>query len=196
MVGRFVEDKKIGLGEEGTTETDAAFFSARKLAHDTISGRSGEFAHERLDAVLEIPAVAVLDPGKKTVGLGVAQLVVPVLVAIDHRDELGSAVADVRFHRGVLVELKLLRQIADDESLLPRDSAPVGIFLARDDAEEARFSAAVPTDETDLFPRINRECRGIEDGLVPEGKVEFGGGEDRVVLIRGIGHGGDEESRM
>src|SRR5438477_3866030 len=61
MVGRFVENQKIGTREQRPAKRDAAFFPAGKRVHDTIGFRSVQIRDERLDPVFQIPTIGLAD---------------------------------------------------------------------------------------------------------------------------------------
>ena len=61
MVGRLVEDEQVGPGEQRAGERDAALFSAGKLARQPVGGGRAEVHGERADAVLDVPAVEMID---------------------------------------------------------------------------------------------------------------------------------------
>ena len=61
MVGRLVENEKIGTREQSAAKRDAAFFSAAERADDAIGFRRVQIRDERLDAVFQIPTVVVID---------------------------------------------------------------------------------------------------------------------------------------
>src|SRR5205823_13301573 len=59
MVGRFVENQKIGTGQKRPAKYNPAFFPAGKRADDTIGFRGVQIRNERLDPVFQIPTVDV-----------------------------------------------------------------------------------------------------------------------------------------
>src|SRR6476660_920472 len=59
MVGRFVENQKIGAREKRPAKPDPAFFPAGKSAHDTIGFRRVQIRDERLDSMFQIPTVSL-----------------------------------------------------------------------------------------------------------------------------------------
>ena len=114
----------------------------------------------------------MFDSREEPVRFGVAE-VVSRFITFDHRDEIRRAVADVCIDGRFVVELEFLRQIADHEPLLAGDSPGVGGLFTGSNAQEARFSAAVTPDQAHLLPCINRQGRGIQHGLIAEGKLKF-----------------------
>src|SRR5947207_13755695 len=59
MIGRFVENEKIGAREQRPAKCDAAFFSAGKRAYDAIGFRCVQIRDEGLDPMFQIPTVGL-----------------------------------------------------------------------------------------------------------------------------------------
>ena len=55
MVGRLVEQQKIGLRQQQAAERDPALFSAGELGHLGIVRRAAERIHRLLDLAFEVP---------------------------------------------------------------------------------------------------------------------------------------------
>src|SRR5438094_10608670 len=102
MVGRFVENQKIGARQKRPAKRNAAFFPARKGAHNAIGFRSVQVRDERLDSVFQIPTVVL----EYLVQEGAAERTVA-----RHASVFGDAVENrlragesIRADRGAIVE--------------------------------------------------------------------------------------------
>ena len=108
MVGRFVEQQQVGLGQQQLAQRDAAALAARQLGDVGILRRAAQRFHRHLDLLFEVPQVQavhlVLELGRlvgRLVGIVHHQLV----VALDDGGLLGDAFHDVLEHRLGRVEL-------------------------------------------------------------------------------------------
>ena len=61
MVGRLIENKKVGPGQQRPAERDAPFFAARKRARNPVWIRGVQIRNQTFDSELQIPAVEVRD---------------------------------------------------------------------------------------------------------------------------------------
>ncbi len=61
VVGRLVEDEEIGPGEQRAAERDAALFAAAERADQAIARGRMEIRGERFHALIEHPAIEMLD---------------------------------------------------------------------------------------------------------------------------------------
>ena len=101
MVGRFVEQQKVGLAQQQLAERDAAALAARQLGDFGILGRAAQRFHRHLDLLFEVPEVQpvhlVLELGRlvrRLVGIVHHQFV----VALDDGGLGGNAFHDVLEH--------------------------------------------------------------------------------------------------
>ena len=116
VVGGFVEDEEVGLGDEGAAEGDAAFFAAGEGADDAFGIRGVEVVHEAFGAALEIPAVEVGDRVEEGGAFGAVRGC--GLVAGDEVEDVFPAVEDVFEDGGTVVEVEDLGEVAGDEVAL------------------------------------------------------------------------------
>ena len=120
MVGRLVEQQKIGLLQEEAAERDAALFSAGELRHVRIVRRAAERVHRLLDLALEVPQALgldlVLEPRHLVRGL-VGIVHGEIVVAIENRLFLPHAEHGVALDVERGIEVRLLRQIANFRAL-------------------------------------------------------------------------------
>ena len=120
MVGGLVEQQHLGLFEQQLAQRDAAALAARELRHVPIVGRAAERFHGLVDLRVEIPQALRLDlvlQAGHLVG-GLVRIVHgEFVVAVEDRLLGGDALHDVAAHVQHLVELRLLRQVADARAL-------------------------------------------------------------------------------
>ena len=120
MVGRLVEQQKIGLLEKQAAERDAAPLAAGELRHVGIVRRAAKRVHRLLDLALEIPQALGLDLVLETrhlVGGLVGIVHGELVVAVEDRLLFLHAEHRVALHVERGVEVRLLRQVADLRAL-------------------------------------------------------------------------------
>ena len=61
MVGRFVQQQKVGLVEQQLAQRDAAALAAGQFFHVGIIGRAAQRIHRLIDLAVEIPQPRGLD---------------------------------------------------------------------------------------------------------------------------------------
>src|SRR5207248_5430430 len=121
MVGRFVENQKIGTREKRPAKCDTAFFPAGKRAHDAIGFRSVQIRDERLDPVFQIPTV-VLDYLVQERGAERA-IARDAFVFSDEVENPLRAAKNICMDRSYIVETGNLRHVAGDEITPAREFA-------------------------------------------------------------------------
>ena len=136
-----------------------------------VAGRAVEVGHAPLDEVLEVPVVVGVDDLLETLhfrrGLGVVELAAEVLVARHHRLGVGDAFHDRLEHGLGVVELRLLREVADLGALRHLHRAHEVGVESGEDLEEGRLAGAVGADDADVRAVEEREVDVLEDGLGP-----------------------------
>ena len=155
MVRRFVEQQHVGRLKQKLAERDAATFAAGELRDiGVISGAAQRF-HGDVDLAVEIPEVLgvdlILQSGHLVggfVGIVHRQLVVAIQLALFLR----HAEHDIVAHVEALVELRLLREIADLGALGGPGLTGEILVHASHDAHERRFTRAIDADNADLDP--------------------------------------------
>src|SRR5258707_14537360 len=114
MVGRFVENQKIGTRKKRPAKCDTAFFPAGKRAHDAIGFRSVQIRDERLDPVFQIPTVGLDNLVQER---GAERAVArDAFVFGDEVENPLRAAENVRMDRSCIVETGNLRHVAGVES--------------------------------------------------------------------------------
>src|SRR5882672_9718879 len=113
MIGRFVENQKIGTREQRPAKRDAASFPAGKRAHDAIGLRSVQIRDERLDSMFQIPTVSLTNLVQER---GAERAVArDTFVFGDEVENPLCAAENVRMDRGRIVQSGNLWHIAGDE---------------------------------------------------------------------------------
>src|SRR6266481_2404644 len=165
MVGRLVQQQKIGLVEQQPAQCDAATLAAGKLCDIGIVWRAAQRVHRLIDLAVEIPQASGLDLVLQfghllggLVGIIDGQLV----IAIEDRLLLGDAQHDVLAHRLAGVELRLLLEVADPRALGDPRLAVIFLVDAGHDPQQGRFAGAVDAEHADLGVGIKRQMNVIE----------------------------------
>ncbi len=157
MVGRLVEEKKLGLLQQELAQRDAPPLAAGELRHLRAIRRAAQCVHRQIDLGIEIPQPLgldlVLQLGHLVGGL-VGIIHGELVVAVDDRLLRRHALHDVFANRFVRIELRLLRQVADAGAL--GDPALAVIFLVDPghDAQQRRLAGAVDAEHADLGVRV------------------------------------------
>ena len=188
MVGRLVEEQKLGLLQEQLAQGDAAALAARELVHGPVVRRAAQGVHGLIDLGIEIPQALgldlVLEPGhlvRRLVGIVHGE----VVVAVEDRLLGGHALHDVLADVLRRVELRLLRQVADPRALGdPALAVPVRVGAGHD-AQKRRLTGAVDAEHADLGIRIEGQVDIIQDLLA----ARIGLGEATHVVDELTGHG-------
>ena len=169
VVRRLVEEKDVGVREEKPRDRDAAALAAREDADLLRPVWAAEVGHAALHEVLEVPVVVRVDDRLEPLhfrgGLGVVELAAEVLVASHHGLRVRNALHN-RFEDGLrVVELRLLREIADLRPLRDLHRAHEVGVETREDLEERRLARAVRADDADVRAVEEREVDVLQDRL-------------------------------
>ena len=161
MVGRLVEQQDVGLFEQQLAQGDSTLLTARQVRDRTVARWATQCLHRDLELVVEAPAVDRVDLLLQVAHFGEQCVEITILgriahdrddlvIAIDHPADRARARAHVADHVLGLVELGLLRQIADLDALGgPRLAGEFGVDPAHD-LHERRLARAVRPDDRDL----------------------------------------------
>jgi hypothetical protein len=170
VIGRLVEQEKLGLFEEKPAQRHAPPLAARELCHLGVVGRAAQRVHRQIDFGVEIPQPLGLDL--------VLQLghLVGGLVGVVHR-EFVVTVDDCLLRRNALhyvlahrlggIELRLLLQVADARALRRPGLAGILLVEARHDAQQRRLAGAVDAKHADLGVGIELQVDVLQDLPVP-----------------------------
>ena len=170
IVGRFVEEQHVGLGEQRCRQRDAHAPAAGELRHRTMQVGLGEtepaedFSGSRRCAV----GVDFVEPRidfRELFGLGGFELGIErFALRVGGEDRVDEA---DRRGRMLLVHRR------DPRRLRQQDLAAQGHEIAEDDLEQRRFADPVAADQPDLGSGRNRHGRGIEEPPSPGVKNEI-----------------------
>ncbi len=158
VIGRFVEQQHVGLGQEQAAERDAAFFTAGKLFDLRVPRSQAQRVGRDLHLHIGVRAPP-RDDGLKAclfgrelveVGVGLGIRGVDFLELLLGVKYFAQALLDRLAHCLFGSELRLLRQIADAHAGHRHRFALVLLVLARHDAQQARLSRAVDAEDADL----------------------------------------------
>ncbi len=118
VVGRFVEQQHVGLGQQQAGQRDAALLTARQVVDAPVVGRAAQGVHGHLDPAVDVPQVAgvdlLLEGGHllhQLVGVVLAHLDGDGVVAVEDLLLLAPG-DDVAPDVQAVVEVRLLLQVA------------------------------------------------------------------------------------
>ena len=174
MVGRFVEQQHVRLGQQQLADRHTAAFTAREVRHVGIRRRAAQGVHGQLDLGIDVPRITRIDLILQ-LGHLLHQLVGVILRQL-HGDGVVGVIDllvlrplnDVLPHGLVGVELGLLRQIAHAHALFRPGLAGEVIVLTGHDAQQRGFTCAVDAHDADLGVRQEVQRDAGED-LFPAG---------------------------
>ena len=156
VVGRFVQQQHVGRLKQQLAQRDPAAFAARQGADIGVVGRAAQGLHRDIDLAVQVPQVLgvdlVLQGGHLLGGLVRVvhrQLVIAVQLGLLGRDPQH----DVAAHVQTLVQMRLLRQIADGRTLGGPGLAGEILVDAGHHAHQAGFARSVDADDADLDAR-------------------------------------------
>jgi hypothetical protein len=186
MIGRFVEQKHVGVGHERTREQDAAAPSARQRVDDGICRQIEARQHE-LDALFDSPAVALFEIVLKAAELVqqrrrafVCELDRRSVITRDQVAQLAEAVGDHIEDRTSRGEWNVLFERRDAQTRRRPHQAGVRRLLTAHDPKQRGFPRAVASDDRNPFARLDLQGRLIEQRQVSEG--------ERDTIERNQGH--------
>ena len=164
VVGRFVEQQHVGLGQEQPAQCHAALLAAGQLADHRIPRRQAQRVGGNFELALQFPAAdrvdLVLHLGLLfhelvhfIVRHGLGELVADGVEAIDQALHVADAFADHFAHRLGLVEQGLLRQVAHLDARLRARLALDVLVDAGHDLQQGGLAGAVQAQHADLGAR-------------------------------------------
>ena len=176
MVGRLIEQQDVRLFQQQTGQRHAALFTAGQLGDGRIAGRAAQRFHRQLQMAVERPAVDRIDLFLQRAHFFHERIEIGILGRIAHQradlvetiDKVrngANAVHDVFLHRLALIEVRLLRQIADGDILARPCLAGEFLVDARHDLHQRGLAGAVWPDDADLGILIELQIDIAERGL-------------------------------
>ena len=147
MVGRFVEDEQIGVGNQHRGQRHTFALTAGKQSHGLVEFIDFELRENLLGAQLDIVPFLI----------GVEGGGVRLEFAAFFGDEQGSVFCTQTTGHGLQhghfgIEIRLLLEHAHAQTFLEHNVAAVGTVFTCDQSEEGRFAGSVARDQTDVLP--------------------------------------------
>ncbi|MCY1530082.1 hypothetical protein D9M68_652580 [compost metagenome] len=150
VVGRLVEQQQIRLGDQRLGQQHPPPPAAGQFGQGLV-GRQLQAAQGAIDQLLQAPAVTglevMLDMHELVqIGLGddvLAQVVILRQQLADPVQALGNHIED----RPSVGDRQLLRQLADLQPRRTPDRAVIGLLVALDQLQHARFAGAIAADD-------------------------------------------------
>ncbi len=180
MIGRFVEQQHVGLGEQQAAQGDPPALAAGQLGDIRLPGRQAQGVGGNIQSAVEIMAVRRLQVGLQVglfgsqfleigvrIGVGGVDLVQPGLRGLDRFDGL----FDIAAHVLGRIELRFLRQKADFDSSLRAGLAENLGIEAGHDAQQGGFARAVQAEDANLGPGEEGQGNVLEN--FPLGRHDF-----------------------
>ncbi len=179
VVGRFVEQEKIGFRQEQPAQRDAPALAAGKGFDRGVGRREAQRVHCDLELAVEVPRVQRFDLvlqlrlfGEQLVevGVGVAHGRAHRLEPIEEVLRVRDTVGHVAEHVFVGVEFRFLGEETDAEPGRDPYLAAVAVVLAGHDPQQGRFARTVQPEHADLGARVHRDVDTAQDLFV--GRVD------------------------
>ncbi len=153
VVRRFVEEQQVGLRQQQLAERHPALLATGKIVDGGISRRAAQCIHRHLDLAVQVPEVLRVDDVlqlRALLGRFVRIVHHQLVVAVEDRSLVGDPFHHVAGDVEVLVELRLLRQVADGGAL--RDPGLPREFLVEPshDPQYRRLAGTVGAEDADL----------------------------------------------
>jgi len=150
VVGWFVEQQQVRLGNQGLRQQDATTPAAGQFGEGLV-GRQLQTAQGAVDQLLQAPAVTgfevVLDVHQLVqVGIG-NDVLAQVMVLREQFANTVQAFGDHVEHGPLVGHRQFLRQFADLEARCAPDGAVIGLLIALDQLHHAGLACAVAADD-------------------------------------------------
>ena len=176
VVGGLVEQEHVGLLKEEAAEGHPAALTSREVRHGRVSCGTAEGGHGAVEARVDIPCVRGVDYVlhlsltlhqfvhlvRVAVVFFEAEFLVYLIIFFKGIVHLLHALHHVLLDRLVLVERRVLRQVAHAVARAPHHIAARRLLDAGDDLEERRFARAVETDDAYLGAVEERQIYVLE----------------------------------
>ncbi len=164
MVGRLVEQKHVGFLQQQAAQSHAAALAATQFTALLVSGRTTQSVHGAFQSTVQIPCIAGVDDilqlaltDKELVHfvlvfviLGETKLLVYLLILSECVDNRLYAFLHDLNHRLVVVELRILGQIAHAVAGREHHLTLILLIQSGDDFHQRTFSSSVQSDDAYL----------------------------------------------
>ncbi len=166
VVGRLVEQQKIGCGKQKAAKRNPAALTPRQGGYRGIPRRHPKGVHGDLDLAFQVPGAGRLDPTLQlgllgaegvVVGVGIGPTRQYLLVAVEERLDRRHPVHHIPDDILVGVEHRFLRQQTHGEPFPEPGIAGCGLVLARHHPQEGGFPRPIGADHPDLGAVVEAE---------------------------------------
>ena len=168
MVGGFVQQQHVGLGQQQPRQRHPALLAPRQLVHGPVGRRAAQRLHGLLDPRVDVPQIGgvdlLLERGHllhQRVGIVLRHLGGDLVVAVEHllvlalRDDVAPDVQG-------LVQVRLLLQVAHLDALgRARLAGELGVE-PRQDLQQGRLARPVDAHHADLGVRVEGQPDVLE----------------------------------
>ncbi len=198
VIGRFVQQKQIGLGEQELGEGQARALPAGKHRDFLFPRFAAQADAQQRGFHLVLPGVAagevelVLDvlvffqDFFELIAGGFGHAVFEIAHLVREMVQIGEAEFGLVDHGVFGIEDRVLDEIADLGVSANRDGAEVGLLLAGEHPEEGGFARAVGPDEADAFAFVDGEVEFLEEDFFAEVLFDVDeGGDGHCVPVKG-----------
>ena len=174
VVGGLVEEQEVGLADQRLREADAPAPAAGQLA-DRLVGGQHHLGHHQLDALVDAPAVQLVDAVLQVVEAlqaGLVELLVRELLVLVHQGaDVRESVGDDFPHGGIQRLRQFLLEGAHHEPVAVLDEAAVRLHDPGDQAEEGGLAGAVAADQANALVRFQRKICVVQQCDVPKSEL-------------------------
>lgn len=131
MVGWFVQQQQIGLGQQELTQSDSASFTTGKVRHRLVSGWAAKSIHRLIQLGVDVPGIGGVDlflelthffHQRFKVSVRVGHLIADLVIADHLGVDLAQAFLDITQDRLVLIERRPCWRIPTEYPGLSRAS--------------------------------------------------------------------------
>ena len=174
VVGGLVKEQDVGFGEQQTAQGHATALATGEVFHGRVAVGTAQGVHGALQLVVQLPSIVLVDefgelalPLDEFVHLVVAhrfgEFHVHLLIFFQNIHNLLHALLHHLLHGEVVVQLRLLRQIANGVARREDHLALVRLVDAGDDFQQRGFARAVETQHADFRPIKEGEIDVLKD---------------------------------
>jgi len=178
MVGRLVEEQQVGLRDQRPGQQHAPLPSAGQGV-DRDVGRQAEAGQHQLDALLQSPAITLLqlvlqgaEPVERTRAAVVDNVNGRVMVSLHQAGQVAEPLGDDVEHRRRCRQRDVLLEPRDPGPRLTPHRTSIGRQLPAQDLEERGLAGPVSADDGHALPRLDLECDIVEQRQVTVGVME------------------------
>ena len=173
VVGRLIEQQYIRLLQQQTAQRDTSPFTSRKVFDQLVAVWTTQRIHRSFQGCIEFPTVFVVDGfgqlsltfdqlGHLAVVHRLHEFGVHLLILLEQGDHFGTTLFNHFTDRLVVVQFRLLLQVADGISGREDHFTLKILIQSGDDLHQCRFSGSIQTDNADFGTVKKREVDVIQ----------------------------------